>query len=218
MTEAERWTWADPSALICDRAARLLIPMSERKVRLLACALCRRMWSSLSPRLHKMVETAERFADGEATRGELLAGRSLSAPHPSSSSYAAWIATWDPRSIAGSPPECASAFTKAVLRFPFVRTAQAALLRDVIHDPFRGQPVIDQAWLLWQSGTVSKLALSVYRDRTYPRGTFEPHGLCVLADALEDAGCTDPAILGQLRGEGLHVRGWWLLDLLLRRN
>ncbi len=33
--------------------------------------------------------------------------------------------------------------------------------------------------------------------------------IAVLADALEEAGCTDPAILSHLRGPGPHVRGCW---------
>jgi hypothetical protein len=36
----------------------------------------------------------------------------------------------------------------------------------------------------------------------------------VLADALEEAGCTDRTLLEHCRG-GLHVRGCWAVDLLL---
>jgi hypothetical protein len=39
--------------------------------------------------------------------------------------------------------------------------------------------------------------------------------LAVLADALEDAGCTEATILDHLRGLGTHVRGCWPIDLLL---
>jgi hypothetical protein len=37
----------------------------------------------------------------------------------------------------------------------------------------------------------------------------------VLADALEDAGCDNDAILGHCQGDGPHVRGCWVVDLLL---
>jgi hypothetical protein len=30
----------------------------------------------------------------------------------------------------------------------------------------------------------------------------------------EDAGCTDPELLGHLRGPGPHVRGCWAVDLV----
>ena len=42
--------------------------------------------------------------------------------------------------------------------------------------------------------------------------------LPVLADALEDAGCADEALLSHLRGPGPHVRGCWAVDLVLRRT
>jgi hypothetical protein len=37
----------------------------------------------------------------------------------------------------------------------------------------------------------------------------------ILADALEDAGCTDEAILAHCRGPGPHVQGCWLVDLIV---
>jgi hypothetical protein len=39
----------------------------------------------------------------------------------------------------------------------------------------------------------------------------------VLADALEEAGCQEPAIFAHLRSTGPHVRGCWALDLILGR-
>jgi hypothetical protein len=33
------------------------------------------------------------------------------------------------------------------------------------------------------------------------------------ADALEDAGCADAAILAHCRGPMVHVRGCWVVDL-----
>ena len=40
----------------------------------------------------------------------------------------------------------------------------------------------------------------------------------VLADALEEAGCSDDELLGHLRGPGPHVRGCWALDLILGKQ
>ena len=42
--------------------------------------------------------------------------------------------------------------------------------------------------------------------------------LPLLADALEDAGCTEPDILSHCRGGGEHVRGCWVVDLLLGKE
>jgi hypothetical protein len=40
----------------------------------------------------------------------------------------------------------------------------------------------------------------------------------VLADALQDAGCEDAAILDHCRGDGAHVRGCWVVDLVLGKS
>jgi hypothetical protein len=37
----------------------------------------------------------------------------------------------------------------------------------------------------------------------------------ILADALEDAGCDSPDVLAHCRGDGPHVRGCWVVDLVL---
>src|SRR5262249_60694785 len=68
---------------------------------------------------------------------------------------------------------------------------QVALLSDVFGNPFR--PVaVDRRWL---TGTVVSLARGVYEDRAFDR-------LPILADALLEAGCDPPALLGPCRGPG----------------
>ena len=54
-------------------------------------------------------------------------------------------------------------------------------------------------------------AAGTYEDRTFDR-------LPVLADALEKAGCHDPDILAHCRQPGEHVRGCWLVDLILGKS
>ena len=51
-----------------------------------------------------------------------------------------------------------------------------------------------------------------------PAGTLDNTRLAVLADALEEAGCTEADILGHLRGPGPHVRGCWVVDLILGKE
>jgi hypothetical protein len=84
---------------------------------------------------------------------------------------------------------------------------QADLLRELFGNPFRPSSMQPA----WRTQTVNGMAQHIYDD-----GTF---GLLpVLADALEEAGCTDQAILSHLRGPGPHVRGCWALDLVLGRS
>jgi hypothetical protein len=86
----------------------------------------------------------------------------------------------------------------------------ADALRCIVGSPFR-RPAIPQATLAWNDRTIPKLALAIYEERAYER-------LPILADALEDAGCSDPDLLGHLRSQGPHVRGCWALDLVLGKE
>jgi hypothetical protein len=65
--------------------------------------------------------------------------------------------------------------------------------------------------LAWNDDTVPKLAQAIYEERAFDR-------LPVLADALEDAGCTNEDLLVHLRGPGPHLRDCWALDLLLGKS
>jgi hypothetical protein len=91
------------------------------------------------------------------------------------------------------------------------KMVQAALLRDLFGNPVRPRAETDRGWVAWNGGTVPKLAAALYAERAFGR-------LPLLADALEDAGCADPDILGHLRGSGPHVRGCWVVDLLLGKG
>jgi hypothetical protein len=88
---------------------------------------------------------------------------------------------------------------------------QAALLRCILGNPCRPAPTLDPDWLRWKDGMVARLARGIYDDRAFDR-------LPILADALEDAGCHDTAILDHCRQPGPHVRGCWVVDLLLGKE
>jgi hypothetical protein len=60
----------------------------------------------------------------------------------------------------------------------------------------------------WRTEAVVGMARGMYEGRD-----FGP--MPVLADALEDAGCTDADVLAHCRGPGPHVRGCWVVDLVL---
>lgn len=88
---------------------------------------------------------------------------------------------------------------------------QSNCLRDLIGNPFRSI-TINPAWL---TPTVRALAQSAYDERNLPSGTLDNTRLAILADCLEDSGCENPDILNHLRQPGTHVRGCWVVDLLL---
>jgi hypothetical protein len=86
----------------------------------------------------------------------------------------------------------------------------APLLQEIFGNSF--QPVsVPRTWLSWENGSIPKLAQAIYADRTF-------ECLPILADALEEAGCTDAAMLGHCREPGEHVRGCWVVDLLLGKE
>jgi hypothetical protein len=87
------------------------------------------------------------------------------------------------------------------------------LLRDVFGNPFHpyGPVQLVPAWLAWRDGTVPRMAQAIYDERTFDR-------MPILADALEEAGCDDQPLLSHCRGAGPHVRGCWVLDLILGKN
>jgi hypothetical protein len=98
-----------------------------------------------------------------------------------------------------------------------LESEQPALFREVIGNPFR--PVsISPSVLTWNDATVVRLAQAAYEERHLPAGTLDTNRLAVLADALEEAGCSDADILSHLRGPGPHVRGCWAVDLLLGKE
>jgi hypothetical protein len=77
MTEAERLGCSDPDQML----AHLEIGASNRKLRLLGCACCRRVWHLLeTDSLRQAVDTFERFADGEIGTEEIRAAASATNP------------------------------------------------------------------------------------------------------------------------------------------
>lgn len=93
---------------------------------------------------------------------------------------------------------------------PSEMSACCGLLREFFAD--RGfSPTIEPALLSWNSGAIPRLASVVYEDQAFDR-------LPILADALEEAGCTDADILAHCRKPGEHWRGCWVVDLILGKE
>jgi hypothetical protein len=72
--------------------------------------------------------------------------------------------------------------------------------------------------LKWQGGIIPRLAQGAYKERQLPPGTLENVRRAVLADALEESGCTGTILLGHLRSGGKHVRGCFVVDALLGKK
>jgi hypothetical protein len=208
-----------------------------RTVRLFAVACCRRIWHLLTDdpsddQSRQAVEVAELAADGGATPEQSRAVDPSSRAAIAVTTCVAFagvgpLNNWVNRlalvaedaaiaaadaALGGTHREVDAAAWEAA--FDAELAAQCALLRDICGNPFRPVPVSPG----WQTPQVVALAQAAYDQRELPAGTLDQACLAVLADALEEAGCTDLTILGHLRGPGPHVRGCWAVDLILGKG
>jgi hypothetical protein len=229
VTEAEWLACTDPQKMLEFLRGKA----SDRKLRLFACACVRRVWHRLGEvAAPTEIEASERFADGQSSRNELRSIRSqLGARGGYSAAWAANNALHavleNGADIAASRAAIYSAdflyyFTdeqksltdtgsreEAVAAREVERTELTCVLRDIFDNPFR--PVaINPAWVAWNDGTVQKIAQAIYDERAFDR-------MPILADALEEAGCTNQDMLAHCRSGGEHVRGCWAVDLILGR-
>lgn len=220
----------------------------SRKLRLFAVACCRQVWHLLTnKRQRTAVQVAEWYADGGSgdTRNcpwfpdavmTDLGYLQIAERHAAEASeanvgttvaeervdHAASDTAWNARLLKGMAGDAPDA-------------AQAALLRDIVGNPFRPARLPprrcpDCGWLSqlyqcpscnrvgahpWLTPTILSLAEYAYHERDFD-------GLPALADALEESGCLDFHVLAHLRhgwpDDGPHVRGCWALDLLLGKS
>jgi hypothetical protein len=199
--------------------------VSERKLRLFAVACCRSIFShiELTQRARDAVTTAERFADGLASAKELAEAASgvLSDQIASDTCLAAasgigafevahHVAAHSARALGqqatfqGNGVEDDPEYRRAMYE---EQAVQAVLLRDIVGNPFR-LVTLDPDW---RTTTSVQIAQGIYDSRDFS-------AMPILADALQDAGCEDAAILDHCRGPGPHVRGCWVVDLVLGKS
>jgi hypothetical protein len=192
-----------------------------RKMRLFACACVRRIWHLIGDeRGYRAVEVAERFADDQATKRELAAVCKAATdhsyrdgPYQHHAEHAAAMVAGDDINLRHAPGVAIAEYHR-IGGHPTEQTHQAALLRDLLGNPFRPITVPGA----WQTPSVVALAEAAYVERILPSGHLDPARLAVLSDALEDTGCADVGVLAHLRNPGPHVRGCWVVDLVLGKE
>lgn len=198
--------------------------ISQRKLRLFAAAACD---AGLSPfgvdsvhRLHA-IRVAEQFADGEAGHDLRCSARSL--VHP----YVEEHACADGDMLESAKKIVSHDHRKLAIR-------QAVLLRCIAGNPWKP--------IYWSDDPKKHAEPRTGERRTHPRDvshvemrrawlTPEVQGVAsaiyterrwgempILADALEDAGCGSVEILAHCRSGGVHVRGCWVVDLILGKE
>ncbi len=212
MTEAEWTTCTDPATMI----AILRGKWSPRKV-LLFSAACKRAgnWSRLPPDWRRCAELEELYADQKVSLDELVAAwRFRVGALPEDEIDPVNLAWGEAYEMAKDTGEWAVYDAKrdedhdAVFEAAYAaaEARQCQLIREIGGSLFH--PVaLDPAWLTWSDRTVEKLARVVYEEERWDT-------LPILADALEEAGCTDARLLQHCREPASHVRGCWAIDLV----
>lgn len=187
---------------------------SDRKFRLFSCACVRRqVWHLLDGRGREAVNLSDRLAQGQASLTELQsAALAMNTAFHTTHEKTAKAAT-----KAASMTLWATAYATRIARHvrdalgqpdrDVARQDQVSLIRDIFGNPFHPS-TIDPTWLHWNDATPTRIAQAINEERRFEQ-------MQILGDALEDAGCHDPNILNHCRSEGPHVRGCWVVDLLL---
>lgn len=218
MTEAEWLACSDPMPMLEFLRGKV----SERELRLFTCATARLLWDQFPAGLLKeAVEAGERHADGVPCENECR--RYVYELHKLPVDYGKETGrNW----FVDQPPVAVSALfgaIHAVGHWAAISTIpdrlgwrehskatghrQPELLRDIFGNPFRPAAVTQGM----TSPDVVALAGRIYRDRAFAE-------LGELAGLLQAVGCDDVAVLDHCRSSGRHVRGCWVLDLILAKE
>jgi hypothetical protein len=218
----------------------------RRRLQLFGCACCRLRWDAMDdPRSREAVEYVESVADGRERDQPVDSVRAaaLEASHAADrrlrDAVANGTARW--RGPRAEPP-CLEQDALDAAQAAYALVNDDRPLNIAYADPIvlsyvgEGDPEAHRVWRAgmrvladlarcifgnpfrpvaldpgWRTEAVVGLAAGVYADRAFDR-------LPVLADALEDAGCADPGVLGHCRSGGPHARGCWVVDLILGKE
>ncbi len=215
MTEAEWLAATDPTPMLDFVRGKA----TDRKRRLFAVACCRRISDMDEKWMGVAILAAEQFADGLCGREEMERYRRLAEElaFETDDDFVEVVSVAIGRAadvdredeVEGDDFAATSATHARFASDDQVgeKAVQSRLVKEIFGNPFR--PVtIDPAWL---TEPVHSLAAGIYAERAFDR-------MPVLADALEEAGCDSADILSHCRGDGPHVRGCWVVDLLLGKE
>ncbi len=217
MTEAE-WLEGESAGQMIEHVKRTagLSPSARgRKYRFAAIAMLQGLPAGEVPAaLAPILEAAEQLCDGRCSLADLdrtvgAAGLyTRSDVHPNWGLVAACLGGADGltclRGVAGATQVLGRPLVPGALRLPFV-AVQCRILREIFGNPFR--PVAFSPD--WRTDTAVLLARQMHDSRDFS-------AMPILADALQDAGCDNEGILAHCRDpKQIHVRGCWVVDLVL---
>jgi hypothetical protein len=216
MTKEEWLAATDPKPMMKSREGKA----SNRKLRLFLVASARIVWEQIPQgEMQDAVNESERFADSQTTSDGIndYRGRFYR--------YVMMGATKEQYDWSHSPDKkpIFTLFRMTTYTDPMVQTLSAnenwhtgivayhpflpSLLRDIFGNPFR--PITFHTE--WRTPTVLALATGIYEEKAFDR-------MPILADALQDANCSNEDMLNHCRGPGPHTRGCFAIDLILGKE
>jgi hypothetical protein len=220
--DEEEWLAATDPMLMLDSIPH---PASERKAVLFAVACCRAILTDHREWREHIILAVEKYVDGLATAAEVIdASRNYNANSDASPVVRLAMMFELPQgSRVGALAACVGSVAHVAsfsasdsdwlpqserdTEVPRRKQHQATLLRDIFGNPFRSVALDPE----WRTSTATALARGMYESRDFG-------AMPILADALQDAGCDSDDILNHCRGDGPHVRGCWVVDLVLGKE
>lgn len=189
----------------------------------------------------KMIDLCEQCAEGQITEGELSDLSDEHRPNSPGQSYAANVADHLYFWVADRYKVSTRSFYYAAGVFAFLAAVEAGLLSPQAHYYEEVQAVLEQPIFAAARDSTAlewgAIVRDIYGPNPFRIAAFEPRwrtpevigisrriyderdfaAMPILADALEDAGC-DADVLAHCRGPGPHVRGCWVIDLVLAKE
>jgi hypothetical protein len=171
---------------------------AARRLRLFGVACARQVRHLFADGDHAALQVSERYADGLASQAELKA---MSRP------------------LSNGPLGVSTLVSDSISRprdapREHWRPRRAGQTRSPLPEPGRPsssetshRPTVPS----WLTSDALALARGIYAEEAFDR-------MPILAGALQDAGCDNDEILNHCRGPGPHVRGCWVVDLLLGKE
>jgi hypothetical protein len=223
MTEQEWLECTDPKSLLYHLGSKA----DKRRCILFVCACERRLWNEPDCEREK-IKVTEHYADGKATAADVAAALQMTGLDDMDVAYVTTRVGRVPWAISESL-DSAALVADAAMRdqaltegsnvnsleadlarkdaYDVEKRLQCDLLRDIFGNPFRLVP-LDPSWF---TPEVVALAQEIYDTRAFDL-------LPSLAHALDAGDCDDAEILNHCRAPGTHVRGCWMLDLVLGKG
>jgi hypothetical protein len=222
-------------------------PAFVRRLRLFNCATARQVWDLLSTDARSAVQASERYAEGRATRTDLIATALEQQFGTVTATQLARMAALEANVLVENDPRLTIASDLHVFILnrwiaSSMYAARAVATRDVGPAP-PGRPTTPEWHAAWTAAFDAARATQAdyFRD-IIPPPRYQPKrnpqwitstvlalarqmddsgdfsAVPILADALQDAGCDDETLLGCCRTAGNnHVRGNWVVELVLER-